>query len=74
MKKSVNLFFDEEITKLKEAMIRVANEAQLPPSVKKLVIDSTARDISAALQNMTDKEYAELSQDQNSEDEKSGEE
>lgn len=68
MEKSLNIIMDDEMLKLKQALIEAVNSAALPISVKKLVVDSTARDISTALQNMVDKERNELSQETESED------
>ncbi len=68
MKKSVNLILDEEIKRLKQALIEAVNGAALPASVKKLVVESTVRDICLALQNMTDNERIKLAQEQETED------
>jgi hypothetical protein len=68
MEKSVNLILEDEIAKLRQALINSVNSAALPVSVKKLVIDGTARDILAALQKMIDKERTELAQEPETED------
>ncbi len=68
MEKSVNLILEDEIAKLRQALINSVNNAALPVSVKKLVIDGTARDILAALQKMIDKERTELAQEPETED------
>jgi hypothetical protein len=68
MEKSVNLMLEDEIAKLRQALINSVNSAALPVSVKKLVIDGTARDILAALQKMIDKERTELAQEPETED------
>lgn len=68
MEKSVNLMLEDEIAKLRQALINSVNNAALPVSVKKLVIDGTARDILAALQKMIDKERTELAQEPETED------
>lgn len=68
MEKSVNLMLEDEIAKLRQALINSVNSAALPASVKKLVIDGTARDILAALQKMIDKERTELAQEPETED------
>jgi hypothetical protein len=60
MEKPLNLILEDEIAKLKQSLIESVNSAALPASVKKIVIESSARDICAALQNMTDKERVEL--------------
>lgn len=68
MEKSVNLMLEDEIAKLRQALINSVNSAALPVSVKKLVVDGTARDILAALQKMIDKERTELAQEPETED------
>lgn len=68
MEKSVNLMLEDGIAKLRQALINSVNSAALPVSVKKLVVDGTARDILAALQKMIDKERTELAQEPETED------
>lgn len=67
MKKSVNLMLEDEIAKLKTGLIEAMNNAALPLSIKKLVVESTARDISLALQNMINRERIEVEEQAESE-------
>lgn len=54
MDKPPDILLDDEINGLRNAMIEAVNRSRLPMPVIKLVIQSTARDISLAITGQLD--------------------
>ena len=58
MSKPINLVIEEESAKLRSAIVEAVNQSALPAPVTRIIVESTARDISIAIGRQLDAERA----------------